>query len=309
MSTSIAEREATFIQEEPKQLNLADRAVLVKLNIGNWNERAVDKEVTKEVTHNKEASPDAGRFMKRLMPKVVTIEVRTIGTQARQFHNRLTMPWDDNGTRLLPVDVYQEYVAEIDRLMEMRTDAKNRLIDNYPSHVREAKRFLGQMFQETDYPSPDELESCITMDKEFLPVPDGRHFIAHVPDEEREKIRTQIEQRINDRIRGGVEDLYKRLYQIVSQADDRMKPGQDGKDKTFRNSMVANLKEHLETIPILNITDDPNLTMICKRLSDITQNLEPDELRPKNKEYDASKRAKFKATMSDMNNQLAGYFA
>lgn len=294
----------TVVNETEK---ITNRAVLVRLTIGNWNERAVDKEITREINENKNASMDAGRYVKQLFPKEVTMQVRGLGNQARQTHNKMTMPWDDHGTRLLPINAYEKYVSLIDNIMEQRIDARNDLVNNYTAHIREAQRFRGELFCPEDYPEADELANSITMEREFMPVPDGQHFIAHLPEEERERIKQEIEERINERIRSAVEDLYRRLQHNVAQAAERMRPDEEGNEKTFRNTLIENLREISENAPMLNITNDPKIDQICKQIQDIVADLDPNQIRSKSKEYNSEKRQEFSKTMSDMETLLAGY--
>ena len=304
--TTTLERPATktVVNETEK---ITNRAVLVRLTIGNWNERAVDKEITREINENKNASMDAGRYVKQLFPKEVTMQVRGLGNQARQTHNKMTMPWDDHGTRLLPINAYEKYVSMIANIMEQRIDARNDLVNNYTAHIREAQRFRGELFCPEDYPGADELANSITMEREFMPVPDGQHFIAHLPEEERERIKQEIEERINERIRSAVEDLYRRLQRNVAQAAERMRPDEEGNEKTFRNTLIENLREISENAPMLNITNDPKIDQICKQIQDTVADLDPNQIRSKSKEYNSEKRQEFSKTMSDMETLLAGY--
>ena len=306
--TTTLERTATqtVVNETEK---ITNRAVLVRLTIGNWNERSVDKETTREINENKNASMDAGSYVKQLFPKQVTMQVRGLGTLARQTHNKMTMPWDDHGTRLLPIDAYDKYVSMINNIMEQRIDARNVLVNNYDAHVREAQRFRGELFSPGDYPDAVELAESITMEREFMPVPDGQHFIAQMPEEEREQIKKEIEDRITERVRSAVEDLYKRLQRNVALAAERMRPDEEGNEKTFRNTLIKNLQEVSETAPMLNITNDPKIDRICAQIQDTVADLDPNQIRSKSKEYDSEKRLEFTKTMSDMETLLAGYVA
>lgn len=309
MTTAVAEPQAEvrIDDETDDQTPLSDRAVLVRLAIGNWNERAVDNEITRQVNEGNNASMDAGRYVKRLFPKQVTLEVRNLGHQARQAHNGLTMPWDDHGTRILPIQAYSRYNEQIDRIIDQRIDARNRLVRDYDAHLREARKFRGDLFRDADYPEPEELARAITMEKEFMPVPEGRHLIAHLPESERRRIQREIEQRISERISNAVHDLYRRLHAIVSQASDRMAPDEDGRDKTFRNTLIAKLKEMPDTVRVLNITNDPELDRMCRILSEAVHDVQPDQIRSNTKEFDPDKRARLKSTIQDMEILLAGY--
>ena len=60
-----------------------------------------------------------------------------------KLHNSLTMPWNNNGTRLLPIKAYTCYKESIQRLMDRHDETTNRLIYRYNDHIRQAELELG----------------------------------------------------------------------------------------------------------------------------------------------------------------------
>lgn len=293
---------------QPDSQEIAQRAVLVQLHIRNWSETATDQNATEQVASTNNVSPGSGRYIKRLVNKTACQEVRRLGQDARNSHNDLTMPWDDKGTRLLPIKAYNRYREVIGGLMDRRTDAVNRLVAEYDNHIRQAEFELGALFNPSDYPTPSELRAAFSMDWEFGEVPDGQNFRADLPEHERQRIKQDIEQRVAARINHGLEDLYARLGKYVKAASERLSANDDGTDKHFKNTLVSNLQGIVANIPLLNVTDDPKLASMAQQLQSAMQGLEPDHLRPSNKSFDVAKREKFKQTVDEMSEQFAGYF-
>ena len=54
-----------------------------------------------------------GRYNKLLIPKETLAEVRRISSDARREHYFMTLPWDDNGYRVLPAAVYMEHTEKL----------------------------------------------------------------------------------------------------------------------------------------------------------------------------------------------------
>lgn len=65
--------------------NLAEKALLVTLNISQWSARKYDRKVTEEVNDTHQAK-DAGRFNKLLIDKTHLDEIQKIVNEARHFH-------------------------------------------------------------------------------------------------------------------------------------------------------------------------------------------------------------------------------
>ena len=287
---------------------VADKAVLVTLHISNWSETATDVVATQQVADANQVSPGSGRYIKRLLNKKACEDVRRLGQDARKAHNDLTMPWDDQGTRLLPIKAYEKYKQKIHELMERRQEATNRLIYKYQDHIAQAQLELGSLFNPTDYPTTDQLRKAISMDWEFGEVPDGQHFRADLPEHERIRIQKEIEDRVAARIDHGLEDLFRRVGKAVSAASERMKDSTDGSDKLFKNTLLTNLNSIVENIPLLNVTGNPVLDEMARQLTEAMAGLQPDHLRPNNKAYDPVKRERFASAVADMTDQFSGYF-
>lgn len=288
---------------------IAERAVLVKLQVSNWGEQAIDKGATEEVAQSNHVAPGAGKYTKRLLNKAATQQVRDIGRMARNLHNSLTIPWDDNGTRLLPIEAYDKYTTRIDELVEQRRSATNDLIASFPTHIEQSRNELGNLFNQAEYPDPETLRNAFNMSVEFDSVPDTRRFIAAIPEAEREKLRQAIEQRVANRINAGMEDICVRLAKLIKVAHQQMQINEQGEPAArIYDTMVVNLQEMVENIPLINITNDPRLASAAAKLQESINDLHADNLRPGSKHYDAARRDSFKNAVDQMAEQFAGYF-
>ncbi|MDA3813714.1 MAG: hypothetical protein PF570_05610, partial [Candidatus Cloacimonetes bacterium] len=93
-------------------MSLNDKAMLVYLNISIWTARKYDKKISTEV-ENKYGADEAGRYNKILIAKKNLSNIQKIISSARAFHYENTLPWSDNGGRLLPSANYFGYVKAI----------------------------------------------------------------------------------------------------------------------------------------------------------------------------------------------------
>lgn len=291
---------------------IAEKAMLVNLSVQTWSTNIHDKDVSRDVAARNHAGfPDAGKFMKRLLPMKAVKDITFYANQARKTHYHLTMPWDDAGHRVLPVTRFKEYKDTMDDLIDKRLDARNAFLKEYPAHISEARTNLGNLFNPDDYPDATALVSKISMEYHFSVVPDVNHFQAQLGFEETEAIRADIEEQINNRTSAAIADLYLRLQTMVNHCASKLDVDPldpDAKQKKFRKNMVEDMQNILKVIPDLNIVQDQQLNDLCFEAMESLEGVSTDNLKKASKEYDAEKFDSVKQTMDDMSVKLAGYF-
>src|SRR5262249_46627307 len=68
------------------------------------------------------------------------------------------------------------YLGEHRRLLIMFDAAKAAFMSGYLAAKQSAQKQLGDMYKESDYPTPDELDSRIGCELEVMPLPDAKDF-------------------------------------------------------------------------------------------------------------------------------------
>ena len=293
----------------PTDNNLTQMAMLADLKVSSWSINQHDKQVTHEVAANAGADANqVGKFIKKLLGKEAIREINAIGIETRKAHYNLTMPWDDNGQRLLPVARFNEYKVKMDEGIDKRIDARNKFVAEYPRYIQEAQNVLGSLFRQEDYPPVDSIVAKFTMSYSFRPVPDVTHYSLNLSRQENSLLRADLEKQIQERMAAAVDSLYRRLEAVVRNCTERLDnaPGEDA--KIFRNSLITNLTELLDVLPDLNITGDQNLDQIAADTRTALEGITANTLRPGHKDYDAEKTEQFKETMAKAETRLAGYF-
>ena len=82
---------------------LNKKAILVTLSLSSFSPRKTDKRVTSQVLNQHSAASDAGKFVKNLLPDEAIEPIKKLDGEIRQFHYNNTVPWCDDGLRLLPI--------------------------------------------------------------------------------------------------------------------------------------------------------------------------------------------------------------
>ena len=291
---------------------LSERAMLVRLHVTGWSGRKQDQDVSADVALRAGADPVAkrvGAYSKRLLVGPVLDDVNRLAGVIRQVHYTLTMPWDDSGSRLLPVATYERYTQQMDQLIEQRQEARERFLTAYPEYVAEAKERLGTLYDQGDYPEVEDLRGKVTAEYHFTPLPRSSHFVvSSLMNDQVQDIRKSIEKQTEAKLHGTIISLWQRMAAGISAFAERMEPNEDGTHKVFRKSHLANLRELADLVPDLNIADDSSLNGLADNVKNLLDGVEADMLREHTEGYDSATRERVRTGFTDMSTAIAGYF-
>jgi hypothetical protein len=246
-----------------------------------WSARKHDPDASQEIAQRHGAHADAGRYHKVLLPKEALAEVQKIVSDARQEHYFMTLPWDDNGYRVLPSAAYMDHTEKMRELSNRFTPAVDNLAREFGNLVEQAKVRLGGLFRSEDYPAPDELRSKFSFETKVMPLPDASDFRVTLGDEEKERIKRQITATVEASLQVASRDLWLRLYEAVSHLAERLqayKVTGEGVEHPFRDTVVTNLVKLVDVLPKLNVTGDPELERLASEVRAALL-VDPQELR------------------------------
>jgi hypothetical protein len=282
--------------------------MLVELNVSQCTFRKLDRKVTSKATSEFHAQHDAGRFNKATIAKEHIKDIEKVVTQARTYHYANTLPWADNGPRILPSANYFDYTAKMREFKAQFEAAVQSFLQMYPQLVIDQQARLGDMYDANDYPAPALLQDKYRFVTGFLPMPEAGDFRVDISQMEVDKIRSEIEDRNNTLLENSMKDLWQRLYENVERMAERL--GADRVDpksgkikaKIFRDSLVDNLIDLCSLLPKLNLTHDPKLEEMRQMVEGKLCGAGADELRDND-----SLRRETAASADEILKQMASY--
>ena len=289
-------------------MDLTRDAMLVTLRIHSWSGKRYDRKASDHVAYHHDADTDAGRYTKRLLPKAAFAALTKSVSAARTAHYDNTLPWDDQGKRLLTVDNFDYYTSVLDGCIEQMVTARTRFIEDYGFHVARARANLGRLFDPDDYPPKEALAQKFRIRYRVTPVEDAGHFLARLGADDAARVRRDIERDVEARIHGALGDLYRRLGSAVEHVGERLQDDAQGKPLVFRNSMIAHLRALVDVAPRLNLFGDAHLAQLCEQVKERIAAVEPDALRPASRGFDPGTRERVRRAAAELAPQLAGYF-
>ena len=268
--------------------DITTKAVLVHLNIQTWNPQKMDKEASMEVAVQKRAYSRATRLYKQLLDSDALKDVRNVINKARTVHMKMTMPWYDNGYRILPTTLFEQYSNNINKLKSELSSRVDTFLQKYDALKDSARARLGDLYNPNDFPSHDEIKAKFSIHAHIIPVPDSEDWRVELNKQAHEMLKKQISQDLQSRQRQALADLWNRIYKQVELVHERF-----SSDGRLFKSLLDNLEELTDILPKLNITKDKELDQMAKEVRMALCGYDIDELRKdKAKRQEAAKRAK-----------------
>lgn len=247
---------------------LTEKAMTVNLTISGWTARKHDRSISKEVEEQHDAH-NAGRYNKLLIAKEHIDKIQKAGRKIRDFHYDNTLPWGDNGDRLLPTENFQTYGKELAKLKKEYEQTVEEFLNDYPNLIEEARQRLGLMFNERDYPSVSQLRNKYGVKSLFLPVQEGDFRVA-LDEEELKRLQQEAFTELRSRLNLATQDLWDRVHDQLTHMFDRL----SDEKAVFKGSMFKNLQEMVEVVPRLNVTADPELNSLCEKMRNLVHDPE-----------------------------------
>lgn len=243
-------------------MSIADRAVLVQLNISTWGTERLDKHQTTRLNNLNQADAKAGKVHKDLMCGTsLAKDIELHAARCRLFNNEQTMPWQDRGARLLPTSLFLEYKAEMNRLEQKFNALVGKFIPNYEAAKQTARNYLAGMYNEADYPDAHEIVGKYKWSLTISPVPQSGHFCVDVPASEllqmQRSCEEEVERRLADAMRKPWDDLHKMLVGMSDKLRER--ESEDEKQKRFHDTFVSNALDLCKLLGHMNVTADQQL--------------------------------------------------
>jgi hypothetical protein len=255
---------------------ITQKAMLAAVHISIWTATKHDRTVSRDVADRHGARERAGRYNKQLLMGAAKLEdLRTLAGKIRQHFYKITLPWSDEGFRLLPSHFLFDLTARMREFEAGFSSGVDQFLGVYPDYIREAKAELGSLFREEDYPSAGKLREKFSVRLEILPVPTGDDFRVTMSAEEQARIAREIDANVRQSLTRGTEDLWKRLRDVVSHMVDRLSEP----ETRFHATLVTNIYDLVTLLPQLNVNQDPDLERFASQIRDSLCNFTAQDLK------------------------------
>lgn len=238
---------------------LSERAILTTLNVSQWTARKLDRTETTALNRSHGLNIEAARVNKNLLPFGTELQqLQQVTGAIRKDFDRHTLPWGIDGMRILKSDAYMDFVTQTRRWQDDWENARDLFLMAYPILKAEARRVLGTLYKEDDYPQDHELDRLFRFDIRFMPIADERDWRIDVGDEQRSRLEADIRTRLQEVEANAMAEAWDRVHEVVSKTVERLA----NPEAVFRDTLVDNAVDLCRVMPSLNIANDPEMESV-----------------------------------------------
>lgn len=285
--------------------SVSDRAVLVNLSISQWSAAKSDKKVNREVAQAHGSEEQMGNYRKQLVAKDAVKKYSQLASDIRQEFYRITLPWGDNGDRILTSKAYFDFSAKFRKRQAELESAWDDFCYLYPQLVEDARKLLNGLHNSADYPAVSEIRGKFSIKLDVKPVPQAEDFRVQLGEEEVSRLKAQITADSAASVERAMRDVWSRMRDVIAKISERCKlyDQQNPQAHPFHASTVENITDLLEIIPALNLTGDPQVEEFAQEMRQLTR-YTPEQL--KHTEY---AREDIASRADEILNKMAAFIA
>ena len=300
------------------QQDISDVAMLATLRITRWGANRTDKEASAEVAASTGANPRSVRVVKKLIPEEYTRKINAGATKARTAFYRYTLPWLDNGTRILPVELYSQFMAEFVPAKNEFDSAVHEFVTDLDAIYLASEQDLKTLYKAGEMPSADEVKRMFSIRCPVQPFssPEGfKDFRVKLSEEAISVMQEDFKREMNEQLREALLSAYKRIGETVGKMVTNLAeygqpiPGSK-KRRFFHESMIQNVRDMADVLKGLNITNDPTLDEIADEILCELTVYDADDLKSDDELRESVRQSaeKIMEKASEQENELRNYF-
>jgi len=253
------------------RVSLASSAYIVSVDMKVWTATKQDRAISNEVTTQKNASADAGRFTKNLLANCP--QHKAVLNYRQTVYNwlqRTTYDWA-GAMRLLPMFNIEKFKKEYNE----HEQAFGKLLDDfeaaYPTLISDAAFKQGDMFDRSEYAEPHEVRSKFRMKLFITSVPANDFRCGVIADAIAEDLEKHYQRQVEEIVDSVMEDAAGRFIEIASRlrnSCEEVVTGDDGKVKRKKvyETTVNQAREIAQTLKNFNLTGNAALNEACEAM-------------------------------------------
>lgn len=251
-----------------KVTTLADKAMLVKLTTRRANltrRDTVAEAFVQTQLEDQSLVVNSKLFRDKLNP---INQLMSKASEVYTYHKGHTLPYIDKGPRILPNTQYFDYsaqmrqrIAEVDRMMSQYMPKYDDYVQLDIKYRSAAAISQGKPVRASvdDYPTASEFQARMGFDLRFTPMPEARHFLFDISDDDLAEFNATMESVANQSRAEVIKKMLEPLHHLIEKLNKPI--GTEG--AIFRDSAVENIIEGVEMAKKLNVTGDAGITAMA----------------------------------------------
>ena len=234
--------------------NIFEMGCLIQLSTSIWGARRKIK--TGQITDMAGANEWLSTHKKLIDPCALK-PIQKVANAARGYLSGMSLPFPINGMVFVPKEMISKVDAELDRYKSEFNSKIEDFVSRYDELREVAVVYLGDLFNETDYPVDIQSKFSFAWRFIVLDVPNGNAGVLSPEVYEREK--TKFVQTMEEARELAIVSLREEFSSMIKRVTERFTNGHGTKSKIFKNGTINNFYEFFETFRERNIFRDTEL--------------------------------------------------
>ena len=260
--------------------SISSAAMIVDFNASVWTARKKDNKASEDVNNMNAADKGVANVTKNLLGECDELRaIQKFAANVRNIHYSMTMPWSDNGSRLLTTQQYFKYNEVMTDLQQEFYRLVGELLDVYEWRVIKAQDKLGTMFNRDEYPTRDSLQDKFGFRVSYVPLPDAGDFRIDIGNEAMTQIKSQYESHYTQAIKTAMNDIWHKLHDNLTTLVRQLDVNEEGKGNRLYDSVFDRAIELTEMLGTCNVTGDSQMEAMRRQLEQALHGLNLDQIK------------------------------
>jgi hypothetical protein len=208
-------RQAAFEQ-------IRKKAILIDLKRRQFSNMPFDQDATDLCTKAIGANDQQLQVRKFLIKPEYLSTIRNIMNDAGLLVVNHTRPWENVGPRVLPMEFYDDFTEAFGQCVDEFEAELDKLIQNWDSYVKEAKKNLGSAFKKTDYPTKDQLRDIFHLSIETSEFPNIEDIRLGLGGAELLEMQNEVSEKYTDALHEAFDEAMKGIEKASTKTEATM---------------------------------------------------------------------------------------
>jgi hypothetical protein len=287
----IAEKEKENMRDLSKIINqnvdeapsISSAAMIVDFNASVWTARKKDMKASDDIAAMNGADVGIADVRKKLLGNCdELIAVQKFSANVRNIHYSMTLPWSDNGSRLLTTQQYFKYNEVMSQLQTEFHVLVDSFLQAYQWEVSKAQAKLGAMFNRDEYPTSDAIRDKFRFRVSYEELPDGGNtgdWRLDLPHEAMQTLRTNYANSFDLKINSAMSNLWHKLHDNLVTLVRQLDVNEEGKGNRLYDTVFDRAIELVSMLGTCNVTKDSQMEAMRRKLEDAFYGLNLDQIK------------------------------
>ena len=250
--------------------SISSSAMIVDFNASVYTARKKDHKASEEVNYANSADKGIANVSKNLLGNCAELQaIQKFVGNLRNLHYSMTLPWSDNGSRLITTAAFFKYNDDMTRLIDEGWDLVRAFGDVYEWKIMDAQATNGSLWNRDEYLTKDAVMQKFSFRLNYTPLPEAGDFRIDIGNEAMTQIKSKYTAHYTTQIEGAMNDLWHRLHDNLTTLARQLDVNDEGKGNRLYDSVFEQALNLTEMLGTCNVTQDTQMEAMRRRLEDV----------------------------------------